>query len=447
MGLRVAWRGDTGETARRILREYSRKGLGEAEVFVSIRERRGVETRDGRPEAVSITRSTVASIRVVSNGATAFASTTDLSSGGCSELIRRVAPLGGLADRDKAALLPAGRGGVTGEVSDETLRTVDDAGMEEYARRLEAAARLRGISRVRKPSFRIDAEEVAILSTRGVDARFARSRWSMSIMAVAEGKGGMVSSWEGSDGVRLEDADPEEVGRRAGAAALAKRGGRRCPTGRFPVVIDAMTAVALVELVGSAASAEAVILGRSFLAGLAGRRWGGAGVTIVDDGLLPGGVGSRPADDEGVPCTRTVIVGKGKVRGYLHNTRSAARMGVASTGNAIRPGPFAPPGIGATNLSLLPGDEADLATLAGKAIEITELLGLHTANPVTGEVSVGIEGFLLEEGRRKHPVKGGGMGTTLGELFGGVLAIGRESRTLDGISSPAFLTSPLAVSG
>jgi len=57
-------------------------------------------------------------------------------------------------------------------------------------------------------------------------------------------------------------------------------------------------------ILASGLSAEAVQKGRSFLSGRLGQKVLHGGITVLDNGLLPGGLGSSPFDGEGSACER-----------------------------------------------------------------------------------------------------------------------------------------------
>ncbi|HOI92009.1 MAG TPA: TldD/PmbA family protein [Candidatus Rifleibacterium sp.] len=64
-----------------------------------------------------------------------------------------------------------------------------------------------------------------------------------------------------------------------------------------------------------------------------GKRVGSELLSIVDDGNLPGS-GFTPFDDEGNRAEKTVLIGKGILRGRLHSAATAAELDEAATGNA-----------------------------------------------------------------------------------------------------------------
>ena len=89
----------------------------------------------------------------------------------------------------------------------------------------------------------------------------------------------------------------------------------------------------------------------------------------------------------------------------------------------------------------------ELARTAGNGIFITDLLGLHTANPITGEFSVGASGILIENGKLTRPVKGFAIAGNLVALLRDVSEVGSDLRFWGSIGSPSILVSKLNVSG
>ncbi len=55
------------------------------------------------------------------------------------------------------------------------------------------------------------------------------------------------------------------------------------------------------------------------------------GVTVIDDGTLPGRRGSLNVDDEGTPTRRNVLIENGILVGYMQDRLNARLMGEEST--------------------------------------------------------------------------------------------------------------------
>ena len=103
---------------------------------------------------------------------------------------------------------------------------------------------------------------------------------------------------------------------------------------------------------------EASFAGTSFLTPdkLGNFRYGSDHVNINADATLPGGLGSFPYDDEGVPGQRTQIVREGMFTGYLSSRETAPVIGRTSSGAMRADGYNRVPLIRMTNINLEPGD-------------------------------------------------------------------------------------------
>jgi len=109
------------------------------------------------------------------------------------------------------------------------------------------------------------------------------------------------------------------------------------------------------------------------------------------------------------------------------------------------------PGVGITNLYMeVPsgaGTIEDLFGEAGRGLFITELLGVHTINPVTGDFSLGASGLWIEGGKLRYPVRGLAIAGNLLKLFNRVIAASSEMRFLGSIGAPGILIKELEASG
>ena len=137
----------------------------------------------------------------------------------------------------------------------------------------------------------------------------------------------------------------------------------------------------------------------SFLSEKLGARIGNPLVDVVDDGLIPGELGSRPFDSDGVPCRRTVVVDKGVLRNFLCNVYAARKLGLETTGNADGGG------VSPHNFSLAPGTSTpeEIVRSVKDGLLLTRTLG-HGLNSVTGDISRGAFGLWIEDGEVAFPV-------------------------------------------
>ena len=104
--------------------------------------------------------------------------------------------------------------------------------------------------------------------------------------------------------------------------------------GNYPVVADPdLIGLILHEALGHGAEGDLVTTRESVLEGKLGQPVASPLVTIADEGVVEDGY-YLPFDDEGIRKTRSVVVEKGILKGYLQSRSTASKLGTASTGNA-----------------------------------------------------------------------------------------------------------------
>ena len=185
------------------------------------------------------------------------------------------------------------------------------------------------------------------------------------------------------------------------------------------------------------------------MAGKEGKKVASPLVRIIDHGALPGQVGSSPFDSEGVPTGETVLVQDGELLGFLHNLYTASKLGVVSTGNAVRSSFKSTPEVGATNFYFDKGtvSREELIGEIKRGLYVTEVMGLHTANPISGDFSLGASGLLIENGELTTPVKGVAIAGNLQGLLLGIDAVADDLTFYVGQGAPTVRVQGLMISG
>jgi len=213
------------------------------------------------------------------------------------------------------------------------------------------------------------------------------------------------------------------------------------------VVFDPEMAGSFLGNLCSAVNGYAIYKGASYLIGRLGERIAPDRVTIFDDGRLPGGLGSKPFDGEGLATRKTVVVEGGVLKSYLLDTYAARKLGLASTGSASRSIGEAP-SAGATNFYLAPGamSPEEIIRSVKRGLYVTELIGFGI-NLVTGDYSRGAVGFWIEQGELTYPVEEITIAGNLKEMWLGVEAIGNDLVFRGRIASPTLKLAEMTVAG
>ncbi|MFY9718978.1 MAG: metallopeptidase TldD-related protein, partial [Candidatus Cybelea sp.] len=180
----------------------------------------------------------------------------------------------------------------------------------------------------------------------------------------------------------------------------------------------------------------------SWLTGRVGSRVGSELVTIIDDGRLPGKLGSSPFDGEGVPTRRTPVFEGGELRTFLYDSYYARKLGVASTGNSTGGG------IGPNNFYLEPGtiSLAEMIAATRVGVLVLDTIGFATEH-ASGTYSRGARGFFIENGELAYPIDEFTVAGQYPEMLANIDAIANDLQFDAAVVSPSFRVSELTVSG
>jgi PmbA protein len=205
--------------------------------------------------------------------------------------------------------------------------------------------------------------------------------------------------------------------------------------------------VEFLELLGDLLSAEEVQGGRSLLASRLGSKVASPLVTLRDEPRRLGGPGSSQFDDEGISTVDKTLIDRGVLTGYLYDSTTASRDGVASNGCGYRDGWSSRPGPSASNLILTAGTQSREALISGTkdGLLVLEVLGVHMVDPVSGEFSVGVSGFQIEKGALARPFKGAMLSGNLLDLFTRIDGLADDLTFHASVASPTFRVKSLDV--
>ncbi|NLC77635.1 MAG: TldD/PmbA family protein, partial [Clostridia bacterium] len=171
-------------------------------------------------------------------------------------------------------------------------------------------------------------------------------------------------------------------------------------------------------------------------------------ISIIDDGALPGAIMSAPFDGEGVSTGRTALIEKGTLKNFLHNSYTATKDGVTSTGNAVRSFKSTPE-VGTTNFFIEAGSVSRDELLSGieQGFYVTEVMGMHTANPISGDFSVGASGLWIEKGKLTKAVRGVAIAGNLLSLLEQVDCVADDLTFFVGRGAPTVRIKEMTISG
>ncbi|MGE4653055.1 MAG: TldD/PmbA family protein [Myxococcota bacterium] len=385
----------------------------------------------------------------------AIASTSDLAAEAVERMARESVAVARATAPDPAAGLPEGGFAEDWEKLDLGLAHPEDRGVHVESRIQDA---MDAESAARRMDDRIDNSEgsqassghsrITYGNSLGFLGGYESDSHSLFSEPVAHDDAGMQRDYWMTLGHSLAELEnPAEVGRRAAERCLRRLGARPIPTCEVPVIFDPVTAPSLLRQLAGCVSGYAVYRKSSFLSESLGEPIASPLLTAVDDARRPGGLGSRPFDGEGQVTRRNVILEEGQLQSWLLDTYSARKLGLASTGNAIRSA-GSPPSVGPSNLWFEPGKASleEIIAETPRGLLVTELIGMGF-NPVTGDYSRGAAGLWIEGGEIQHPVEEITIAANFGDMLRDVDAVGSDLLWLGRVASPSLRVSRMTVAG
>ena len=259
-----------------------------------------------------------------------------------------------------------------------------------------------------------------VMDTNGVCCRHSETSFDYGVEITIESEGEKYSGYWWDASSRLAELDAAACGREALARAVGQIGSEPAPSGRYTAVIDAEMASKVVSPLLRALSGYAIQQQNSFLPDSLGRQLFPEGLTILDLPRIPGQTCSKYFDSEGVATVEAPVIERGVVKEYFINSYMAGKLQMAPTvEDATRPKVLPWPCAGL--------DRDAILRRCGSGILVTDFNG-GNSNPVTGDFSYGIEGYLFENGRIVRPVSGMLMTGNFLTLWSRLLAAGDDAR-------------------
>lgn len=435
------------DLATRALALAREAGAQSAEVSVSIAQRFHSEARESVVARLEGSIGKGLFLRVFREGRKATLSTSDFSDDGLRDAVTRAVAHADLVSPDEFAGLPdeVAATGTHLDLHDSCIADRDGAEKVDEALSLERLIRSADPRVVNSSgSHYTDAVAVtAMANSSGFAAAYRWTRAGRSTGPVAlDGDVKRIGQY-GTAARRLADLEsPESVAVTAVERAVNLFGARKPPTMRVPVIFERDVAAALLDDLFAAVSGANVAVGNSWLSGRVGNRIGSELVTIVDDGRVPGGLGSAPFDGEGVATRRTPVFERGVLRSFLYDTYYARKLGAATTGNSTGGG------VGPSNFYLEPGpiSLAELIAATPQGVLVMDTIGFATEH-ASGTYSRGARGFFIEGGELAYPIDEFTVAGQYTDMLAGVDAVANDLRFDASVISPSFRIAEMTVSG
>ena len=302
--------------------------------------------------------------------------------------------------------------------------------------------------------------EAHYLISNGFDACEQSSYCTLTSIISVEGEGGQhpMDGW-GESRLFFHQMPRQGIAQTALQRTLRKIGQRPAPSGRYRMILESPCAGNFLQPLLTAMNGQALQQGTSFFIGKLGEQVVSPLVNLVDDPLQVGTRGAALFDYDGVATQRRELFKEGRLITYFIDTPMSRKLGMPPTTQGTHrlimensePAPSPLPLWGSATKPLYNGCENEALPQRGSGegaptILVTDFNG-GNCDPVTGNFSYGIEGFLMEDGIIIQPVSGMNITGNMLDVWQRLVAVADDADPWEAELIPSLTFEDVAFSG
>jgi PmbA protein len=428
---------------------YARhRGADEIEVSIADGQEFSADVRMGNIESLVEAGFRYLGLRVIKDKKTATATSSDLNIDTLKQLLNNSIRRATLANPDEYAGLPAQTRLPTDvsslDIFDPKIPELDSRRKISLAKDTEKIALAdKRITNSHGASFETKEIRSIMANSSGFSHEYKETVCSLSVGIQAGETDSKVEDYWSSTERHFHALDPpEKVAKKAVERTIRQLNPKKIKTQVVPVIFEPTMTSWLLGFLFSCVSGMAVYQKLTFLSNKLGKKIGNETVTVYDDGQMPGKLGTRPYDSEGILTKKNVVIAKGILQNFLCNTYSGKKLKLPSTGNADGAG------VGPNNFYLQPGSKPpeEIVKKTEKGLILLRTIG-HGLNPVTGDISRGAFGLWIERGEIVYPVAEITIAGNLGKILNQIEEVGNDLEFQSAICGPTIKIQELTVAG
>ncbi|MFA6956890.1 MAG: TldD/PmbA family protein [Thermoanaerobaculia bacterium] len=408
-----------------------------------------LDWRDGKVERIQESTTRGVGLQLFVDGRYSTVSTSDLRPDALAAFIGDAVVLARSLAKDEFRKLPdpelyKGRTEIDLKLEDPKYDTVTPDDRRRFAKVAEDAARaVKGSEAILSVStgFGDTLTETFLVTSNGFSGKRRDTVFSISASVSAKD----------ADGRRPEDyayavsrfygelAKGSAVGTEAASRALSRLGAKKGESAAMTMVLDNRASSRLLGyLIGGMGpmTGSALQQKRSCLEGKLGTQVFSEKLTIVDDPLIPKGLGSRHFDMEGISAKMRPIIEAGVLRSYFIDNYYGRKLGVAPTSGNM------------SNLTWKYGDtnRAGIVAELQDAILVTDFIG-GNSNALTGDFSLGVQGYRIRGGKLAEPVAEMNISGNHLEFWKRIAAVGNDPFPYSAMNAPTLVFEGVSFAG
>ena len=403
-----------------------------------------VDYRDGKVETLKESTQQSLWIEVFAKGRYTNHSTNDLRKESLEKFITSAVDLTGFLEKDEFRSLPdptlyEGQSNVDLDLNDSKQLDVTAEERQNRAKALGAILEGKDDRIISVASgFYDNHSESYQLSSNGFEGHKESTSFTHGASVSLQGKGDKKpEGWRYYRARHMNDlVDAEQTALEALARTQDRMGAEKIASETMPLLLENSNAAGLFWRLMGPLRASSIQQKNSFLADRKGQQVGSEHLTIIDNPSIVRGLGSRYYDGDGLAAKEMPIFTKGVLNNYYTDVYYGNKLG------------WTPNSGGASNLIVKPGNRsgAEIEASLDRAILVTDWLG-GNANGTTGDFSLGVAGWLIENGQRVKSITEMNISGNYNELLMNLIEVGNDPWIHSSFRTPTMVFDKVSFSG
>ncbi|EPG75635.1 TldD/PmbA family protein [Leptospira fainei serovar Hurstbridge str. BUT 6] len=440
------------EAAQFVLQEGKRLSVDQFDLIATDSEDTGIEVFKGRIANTETSRSRGVGIRILQNSRPGYSYSERFSEEALARMVRDALDQTEITDPlDLDLPGPQPLPDINLKHFEKSLEDLDFSWMRKFGQSLDEAS-WAGDSRIENvPHVGVGKSrtESLVANSKGVFVKKESNVIYAGTGVVASEKDSKKMGSFYRSGRDLSKFSANDIAKEAAVRATELLGAEPLKSGMYPIVLSNRISSQIFGMFSSPFFADAVQKGQSRLVDKLGQEVASPILTIRCEPHLPDFPGSRLIDAEGILTSPRSVVENGILSSYLYNLESAKKEGVKPTGHGVR----SYSGRAGTSFSnfIIPfgtSTRQELLSSVPHCIFVTKLEGGAGCSAVSGEISIGVQGFYYKNGIPQFPVDRITMNTNFFDLLRKIDGISNEySDSYSSIKVPDVLVSEINIAG
>ncbi len=427
--------------AQRLLDYTQKKGFEQSEIYVEKIIEKSFDLKNEVDYSKNLNETIGIALRLIKGNLVFFVNSTLSDEKDIEKLIDEASSMNYSKVTD-TQILP----NMSGEFSYSQINVFDESEIKEAVYEMSSIAKNydKRIQNVKSASAMVREKHNVVLNSFGVRAQQAYNSIEAGVSVLAKDKIEEMG-WNSEKGFTISDIDFKNISQVASQRAIEKLAPSSFSTKKLSVIISNEVMSYMLKYFFNIFSAQSFIDNTTKLD--IGKKVFSSSVNIIDDKYAKGGI-KFFIDEEGIPKETTYVVENGELKTFLHNTYTSNKLNLPNTANAKRYGFRNPVKVGPANFYLKPSNKSFQDLLSSvDGFYITEIMGMHMANQISGDFSLGVNGFLIESGQKINYIKASTFSDNFYNILKKVMAVSNDLYFSGSCGSPSVWVADCVIGG